>query len=65
MPLLADTIQQLHSSLPRPLLASLTQGFRRRFHVTENAFTIADRISLQCHHDWIEPFLVQRHEATA
>jgi DNA recombination protein Rad52 len=61
-PLSADTIQQRHStlrSLPRPLLDSLTQGFRRRFQVPDSAVTIADRITLQCHHDWIEAFLVQ------
>jgi DNA recombination protein Rad52 len=67
VPLPADTIQQLHStlrSLPRPLLDSLTQGFRRRFQVPDSAVTIADRITLQCHHDWIETFLVQ-HSGTA
>ena len=67
VPLPADTIQQLHSTLrrlPRPLLDSLTQGFRRRFQVPDSAVTIADRITLQCHHDWIEPFLVQHHDAT-
>jgi hypothetical protein len=61
VPLPADTIQQLHStlrSLPRPLLDSLTQGFRRRFQVPDSAVTIADRITLQCHHNWIEAFLV-------
>ena len=67
MPLPADTIQQLHNtlrSLPRPLLDSLTQAFRRRFQVPDSAVTIADRITLQCHHDWIETFLVQHHDAT-
>jgi|694.fasta_scaffold57130_4 DNA recombination protein Rad52 len=65
VPLPADTIQQLHSTLrglPRPLLDSLTQGFRRRFKVPESAVTIADRITLQCHHDWIEAFLVSHRE---
>jgi hypothetical protein len=65
VPLPAETIQQLHStlrSLPRPLLDSLTQGFRRRFQVPESAVTIADRITLQCHHDWIETFLVSHRE---
>jgi len=68
VPLPADTIQQLHStlrSLPRPLLDSLTQGFRRRFQVPDSAVTIADRITLQCHHDWIETFLVQHSDTTA
>ena len=65
VPLPADTIQQLHStlrSLPRPLLDSLTQEFRRRFQVPDSAVTIADRITLQCHHDWIEAFLVSNRE---
>jgi hypothetical protein len=65
LPLTAETIQQLHNtvrSLPRPLLDSLTQGFRRRFQVPESAVTIADRITLQCHHDWIEAFLVSHRE---
>ena len=64
-PLSADTIQHLHStlrSLPRPMLDSLTQGFRRRFQVPDSAVTIADRITLQCHHDWIEAFLVSHRE---
>ena len=68
VPLPAETIKQLHStlrSLPRPLLDSLTQGFRRRFQVPDSAVTIADRITLQCHHDWIETFLVQHQDATA
>jgi hypothetical protein len=65
VPLPADTIQQLHStlrSLPRPLLDSLTQWFRRRFQVPDSAVTIADRITLQCHHDWIETFLASQRE---
>jgi hypothetical protein len=65
VPLPEGTIQQLHStlrSLPRPLLDSLTQGFRRRFQVPESAVTIADRITLQCHHDWIEAVLVSHRE---
>jgi DNA recombination protein Rad52 len=68
VPLPAETIQRLHStlrSLPRPLLDSLSQGFRRRFQVPESAVTIADRITLQCHHDWIETFLVQHSDTTA
>ena len=46
-------------SLP-PQLDSLTQGFRRRFQVPDEAVTIADRINQKCHHDWIETFLVQQ-----
>jgi len=62
VPLVAETIQHLHSTLralPRPLLESLTQAFRKRFQVPEAAGTIADRINQKCHHDWIETFLVQ------
>ncbi len=57
----AGTIQHLHSTLralPRPQLESLTQAFRKRFQVPEEAVTIADRINQRCHHDWIEAFLV-------
>ena len=51
-PLAAETIQHLHSTLralPRPLLESLTQAFRKRFQVPDTAVTIADRISQKCH----------------
>jgi DNA recombination protein Rad52 len=63
VPLDAETIQYLHSTLralPRPLLESLTRAFRKRFHVPDEAVTIADRIIQKCHHDWIETFLVQQ-----
>jgi hypothetical protein len=56
VPLDAETIQHLHSTLralPRPLLESLTRAFRKRFQVPEAAATIADRINQKCHHDWI------------
>jgi hypothetical protein len=33
--------------------------------VPDSAVTIADRITLQCHHDWIEKFLVSRREVTS
>ncbi len=62
VPLDAETIQHLHSTLralPRPQLESLTLAFRKRFQVPEAAATIADRINQKCHHDWIETFLVQ------
>ena len=62
IPLDAETIQHLHSTLralPRPQLESLTRAFRKRFQVPEEAVTIADRINQKCHHDWIETFLVQ------
>jgi hypothetical protein len=63
VPLDAETIQHLHSTLralPRPLLESLARAFRKRFHVPNEAVTIADRIIQKCHHDWIETFLVQQ-----
>jgi DNA recombination protein Rad52 len=62
IPLDAETIQHLHSTLravPRPQLKSLTRAFRKRFQVPEEAVTIADRINQKCHNDWIETFLVQ------
>jgi hypothetical protein len=65
LPLDAATIRTLHSAirqLPRPLLESLTQGFRKRFSIPEEAATIADRIVQKRHHDWIEAFLVQHLE---
>jgi DNA recombination protein Rad52 len=65
VPLDAETIQHLHSTLralPRPLLESLTRAFRKRFQVPEAAATIADRINQKCHHDWIETFLVSHRE---
>jgi DNA recombination protein Rad52 len=64
LPLDAATIRTLHGAirqLPRPLLEALTQGFRKRFSIPEEATTIADRILQKRHHDWIEAFLVQ-HE---
>ena len=45
--------------LPRPVLEEFTASFRRRFQVPADATTIADRITQQRHHDWIEAFLVQ------
>jgi hypothetical protein len=52
--------------LPRSLLEEFTAGFRRRFQVPADATTIADRITQQHHHDWIEAFLVQhQHRADA
>ncbi|QPN56540.1 RAD52 family DNA repair protein [Synechococcus sp. CBW1107] len=65
LPLDAATIRTLHGAirqLPRPLLEALTQGFRKRFSIPEEATTIADRILQKRHHDWIEAFLVQ-HQA--
>ena len=64
-PLPPEAIEQLLTTLrglPLPLLEEFTTGFRRRFQVPAGAATIADRITQQRHHDWIEAFLV-RHEA--
>jgi len=68
IPLDAETIQHLHSTLralPRPQLESLTRAFRKRFQVPDEAVTIADRINQKCHHDWIETFLVQHSGSTS
>jgi hypothetical protein len=57
----------LHSAirqLPRPLLEALTQGFRQRFSIPEEATTIADRSIQKRHLNWIEAFLAQ-HQAAA
>jgi DNA recombination protein Rad52 len=65
LPLDAPAIRALHSTirqLPRPLLEGLTQGFRKRFSIPQEAATIADRINQKCHHDWIEAFLVSHRE---
>jgi hypothetical protein len=65
-PLEAATIRALHSTirqLPRPVLEALTQAFRKRFSIPEEAPTIADRILQKQHHDWIEAFLVQQQGA--
>ena len=68
IPLDAETIQHLHSTLralPRPQLESLTRAFRKRFQVPDEAVTIADRINQKCHHDWIETFLVRHSGSTS
>jgi len=41
------------------VLEALTQGFRKRFSIPEEATTIADRILQKRNHDWIEAFLAQ------
>ena len=65
LPLDAATIRTLHGAirqLRRPLLESLTQDFRKRFSIPEEAAMIADRILQKRHHDWIEAFLVSHRE---
>ena len=44
--------------LPKPALDGFTKAFRKRFHVPEEATSIADRINQKQHHDWIETYLV-------
>jgi recombination DNA repair RAD52 pathway protein len=52
--------------LPRPLLEEFTAAFRRGFQVPVDATTIADRITQQRHHGWIEVFLMRhQHRADA
>lgn len=68
LPLDAATIRTLHNTirqLPRPMLEALTQGFRKRFSIPEEAATIADRIVQKRHHDWIEVFLAQHQPSQA
>jgi Rad52/22 family double-strand break repair protein len=62
-PLDATTIEQLQRSiraLPGPVREGFSVAFRRRFQIPAEVSSIADRIVQQCHHDWIEAFLVQQ-----
>jgi hypothetical protein len=62
-PLDATTIEQLQRSiraLPGPVREGFSAAFRRRFQIPAEVSSIADRIVQQCHHDWIEAFLVQQ-----
>ncbi len=62
-PLDATTIEQLQRSiraLPGPVRDGFAVAFRRRFQIPAEVSSIADRIVQQCHHDWIEAFLVQQ-----
>ena len=68
LPLDPATIRALRSTIqqsPRPLLQALTQGFRKRFSIPEEATTIADRILQKRNHDWIEAFLAQHSGLTS
>jgi DNA recombination protein Rad52 len=65
-PLDQATIRQLHAAirgLPAPVLEGFSKAFRKRFQVPADAPSIADRICQRRHHDWIETFLVQHHQA--
>ena len=65
-PLDPATIRQLHATirtLPAPVLEGFSKAFRKRFQVPADAPSIADRICQRRHHDWIETFLVQHHQA--
>jgi hypothetical protein len=62
-PLDATTIEQLQRSiraLPGPVREGFSVAFRRRFQIPAEVSSIADRIVQQCHHDWIEAFMVQQ-----
>jgi hypothetical protein len=68
LPLDGATIRQIHATvrnLPQPQLEGFTKAFRKRFHVPEEATSIADRICQKRHHDWIEAFLVQHQSAAS
>jgi DNA recombination protein Rad52 len=65
-PLDQATIRKLHATirtLPAPVLEGFSKAFRKRFQVPAEAPSIADRICQRRHHDWIEAFLVQHHQA--
>ena len=51
--------------LPKPALDGFTKAFRKRFHVPEEATSIADRINQKQHHDWIETYLVSANSTQA
>jgi DNA recombination protein Rad52 len=60
-PLDQATIRQLHATirtLPAPVLEGFSKAFRKRFQVSAEATSIADRICQRRHHDWIETFMV-------
>lgn len=60
-PLDPNTITKILANvkvLPKPALEGFTKAFRKRFHVPEEAISIADRINQKQHHDWIETYLV-------
>ena len=60
-PLDPNTITKILANvkvLPKPALEGFTKAFRKRFHVPEEATSIADRINQKQHHDWIETYLV-------
>ena len=60
-PLDPNTITKILANvkvLPKPALDGFTKAFRKRFHVPEEATSIADRINQKQHHDWIETYLV-------
>ena len=60
-PLDPNTITKILANvkvLPKPALDGFTKAFRKRFHVPEEATSIADRINQKQHHDWIETYLL-------
>lgn len=67
-PLDPNTITKILANvkvLPKPALEGFTKAFRKRFHVPEEAISIADRINQKQHHDWIETYLVSANSAQA
>lgn len=60
-PLDPNTITKILANvkvLPKLALEGFTKAFRKRFHVPEEATSIADRINQKQHHYWIETYLV-------
>lgn len=67
-PLDPNTITKILANvkvLPKPALDGFTKAFRKRFHVPEEATSIADRINQKQHHDWIETYLVSANSTQA
>lgn len=67
-PLDPNTITKILANvkvLPKPALEGFTKAFRKRFHVPEEAISIADRINQKQHHDWIETYLVSANSTQA
>ena len=60
-PLDPNTITKIVANvkvLPKLALEGFTKAFRKRFHVPEEATSIADRINQKQHHEWIVTYLV-------
>ncbi|OON12722.1 MAG: hypothetical protein BTM30_02715 [Synechococcus lacustris str. Tous] len=67
-PLDPNTITKILANvkvLPKPALDGFTKAFRKRFHVPEEATSIADRINQKQHHEWIVTYLVSANSTQA